>query len=277
MRVEPKSLYLILLMNNILEQICKNKKVEIELLKKKCSLKSLKKLVSDKIIKREFRKKLIYSSVNKKNFIIGEIKKASPSAGKIVINYHPLEIAKIYEKAGVNAISILTESKYFLGEIDHLSLCKQNTKIPILRKDFIIDEYQIYESKVYQADVILLIVSVLSDDQLKNFVKIANDLNLDCIIETHNEQEIKRAVKLNYPIIGINNRNLKNLKTNINNSLNLFTSISKDYTVIAESGIKSSSDINMYNEFGIFNFLIGESILRSDNYTTAIEKLLNNG
>ncbi|MDC6448508.1 indole-3-glycerol phosphate synthase TrpC, partial [Alphaproteobacteria bacterium] len=185
--------------------------------------------------------------------------------------------AKIYEKAGAKAISILTETKYFKGEIDHLSLLKKNTQVPILRKDFIIDEYQIYESKVYQADIILLIVSVLSNDQLRNYLEIANDLNLDCIIETHNEKEIKRAVKLNYPIIGINNRNLKNLKTDIKNSVKLFTNVSKDYTVIAESGIKSSSDIEMYNEIGIYNFLVGESILRSNNYANFIKKLLNNG
>ena len=264
-------------MYNILEKICEDKKIEIELLKKKCSLNSLKKLVSDKITKREFKNKVIESNKDKKNFIIGEIKKASPSAGQIIENYDPLEIAKIYEKAGAQAISILTEDKYFKGEIDHLSLLKKNTQIPILRKDFIIDEYQIYESKVYQADVILLIVSVLSDDQLRKFIEIANDLKLDCIIETHDEQEIKRAIKLNYPIIGINNRNLKNLTTDVNNSVNLFTSVSKDYSVIAESGIKSSSDIKMYNELGIFNFLIGESILRSNDYTTFIKKLLNNG
>jgi indole-3-glycerol phosphate synthase len=158
-----------------------------------------------------------------------------------------------------------------------LSYIKQNTNIPILRKDFIIDEYQIYESKVYQADVILLIVSILSDDELKKFLKIANELNLDCIIETHDENEIKRALKLDYPILGINNRNLKNLKTDLNNSVSLFTSISKDYTVIAESGIKTAEDINMYNDLGIFNFLIGESILRSKDYATFIKKLLNNG
>jgi len=257
-------------MYNILEKICEDKKIEIELLKKKCSLNSLKKLVSDKITKREFKNKVIESNKDKKNFIIGEIKKASPSAGQIIENYDPLEIAKIYEKAGAQAISILTEDKYFKGEIDHLSLLKQNTQIPILRKDFIIDEYQIYESKVYQADVILLIVSVLSDDQLRKFIEIANDLKLDCIIETHDEQEIKRAIKLNYPIIGINNRNLKNLTTDVNNSVNLFTSVSKDYSVIVESGIKTSSDIKMYNELGIFNFLIGESILRSNDYNTFI-------
>ena len=123
----------------------------------------------------------------------------------------------------------------------------------------------------------MLIVSILNDNQLNKFLEIANDLNLDCIIETHDESEIKRALKLNYPILGINNRNLKNLKTDINNSADLFRSISKDYTVIAESGIKSSADIKMYNDLGIFNFLIGESILRSNDYSTFIKKLLNHG
>ena len=264
-------------MHNILKKICEDKRLEIEILKKKCSLNSLKKLISDEINKRDFKNVIIKSSLEKRNYIIGEIKKASPSAGEIIHNYEPIEISKIYERAGVKALSVLTEKNYFKGEIDHLSYVKQNTNIPILRKDFIIDEYQIYESKVYQADVILLIVSVLSDDELKKFLKIANELNLDCIIETHDENEIKRALKLDYPILGINNRNLKNLKTDLNNSVSLFTSISKDYTVIAESGIKTSEDISMYNDLGIFNFLIGESILRSKNYATFIKKLLNHG
>jgi len=264
-------------MANILEKICKDKKIEIEQTKKKCSLNSLKKLISDKIIKRSLRKALTLNNLNKTNFIIGEIKKASPSAGEIIDNYNPIEIAKIYEESGVKAISILTEQAYFKGNIDHLSLIKKNTNLPILRKDFIIDEYQIYESKVYQADAILLIVSILSDNKLKKYLEIAEDLKLDCIIETHDEEEVRRALKLKYPIIGINNRNLKNLKTNISNSANLFTNISKDYTVIAESGIKSANDIKMYNDLGIFNFLIGESILRSKNYNSFIKNLLSYG
>ena len=115
------------------------------------------------------RKALALNNLNKTNFIIGEIKKASPSAGEIIDNYNPIEIAKIYEESGVKAISILTEQAYFKGNIDHLSLIKKNTNLPILRKDFIIDEYQIYESKVYQADAILLIVSILSDNKLKKY------------------------------------------------------------------------------------------------------------
>ncbi|MFL2543096.1 MAG: indole-3-glycerol phosphate synthase TrpC [Alphaproteobacteria bacterium] len=264
-------------MSNILKKICEDKAKEIEILKNKCSLNTLTKLISDRIEKRDFKNVIQKSAKNKNNFFIGEIKKESPSGGQIIKEYNPIKIAKIYEKAGIGAISILTESNFFSGEIDHLSLIKQNTTIPILRKDFIIDKYQIYESKVYQADIILLIVSILSDNQLNEFLEISKELKLDVIIETHNEEEIKRALKLNYPIIGINNRNLKNLKTDVNNSINLFTSISKDFTVIAESGIKSSSDIKMYNELGIFNFLIGESILRSHDYAVFIKKLLNNG
>ena len=264
-------------MTDILKKICLDKSKEIEILKNKCSLNTLKKLVSDKIEKRDFKNTAIESVINKNNLIIGEIKKSSPSAGQIIKEYHPEEIAKTYERAGIGAISILTENNYFNGEIDHLSLIKKNTRIPILRKDFIIDEYQLYESKVYQADVVLLIVSILNDDQLIKFIEISNDLNLDCIIEAHNEEEIKRALKLKYPIIGINNRNLKNLKTDVKNTINLFTNISKDYTVIAESGIKSSLDIKMYNDLGIFNFLIGESILKSKNYSSFINKILNNG
>ncbi len=262
-------------MVNFLKKICENKKIEIEQTKKKCSLNSLKKLISEKIDKRSFREAIVQNNLIKSNFIIGEIKKASPSAGEIIYNYNPAEIAKIYQKSGVKGISILTEQTYFKGSIDHLSLIKQNTNIPILRKDFIIDEYQIYESKVYQADAILLIVTVLSDDQLKKYIEIASDLKLDCIIETHDEEEIQRALKLKYPIIGINNRNLKNLKTNIINSANLFTNISKDYTVIAESGIKSGDDIKMYNDLGIFSFLIGEAILRSKDYNSFIKNLLS--
>ncbi len=264
-------------MSNILKKICEDKSKEIEITKNKCSLKTLKKLISDNIEKRNFKNAAIESVKNKNNLMIGEIKQSSPSAGKIIKEYNPLEIAKTYEKSGIGAISILTETNYFGGEIDHLSLIKKNTKIPILRKDFIIDEYQIYESKVYQADIILLIVSILNDDKLRYFLDIAQELNLDVIIETHDSEEVQRAIKLDYPIIGINNRNLKNLKTDINNSANLFTSISKDFTVIAESGIKSSSDIAMYNKLGIFNFLIGESILRSNDYSAFIKGLLNNG
>lgn len=260
-------------MNNLLTDICNRKKKEIEALKLKCSLKSLQKLIGNKQ-NREFKKILKESQKNEKNNIIAEIKQSSPSAGEIIKDYYPEDIAVKYEKAGAGAISILTEKNFFKGSIDHLSLINSKTNIPILRKDFIIDPYQIYESKVYKADSILLIMSILEDNEIKEYIKIANDIGLDCIIETHTLDEINRALKINYPIIGINNRNLDNLSVNINNTLDMINKIPKSFTVIGESGIKSNENIKKYNDYGVYNFLIGETILRSSNYDSMIKKLL---
>ena len=263
-------------MINILKEICDNKSKELEETKNKCSFRTLEKLISSKLDKRPFKEKLINSQKNKQNFIIGEIKKQSPSAGEIVKDYIPEDIAIIYEKSGIGALSILTESKFFLGNIDHISLVKKKTNLPILRKDFIIDKYQILESKIYQADCILLILSILSDDQAIDFISFANELKLDCIIEVHDAEELKRAIKLDYPVIGINNRNLKSLDVNLDNSINLNKNLTKDFVLIAESGIKSPNDIKKFNLTGIYNFLIGESLLKSNDKEKKIEELLLN-
>ena len=260
-------------MNNLLTDICNKKKNEIEALKLKCSLKSLQKLLGNKQ-NREFKKLLKDSQQKEKSNIIAEIKQSSPSAGEIIKDYYPEAIAVKYEKAGAGAISILTEKNFFKGNIDHLSLINSKTNIPILRKDFIIDPYQIYESKVYKADSILLIMSILEDNEIKEYIKIANDIGLDCIIEAHTLDEINRALKIDYPIIGINNRNLDNLSVNINNTLDMINQIPKNFTVIGESGIKSNENIKKYNDHGVYNFLIGETILRSSNYDLMIKKLL---
>ena len=260
-------------MNSLLTDICNRKKKEIEALKLKCSLKSLQKLLGNKQ-NREFKKLLKDSQQKEKSNIIAEIKQSSPSAGEIIKDYYPEDIAVKYEKAGAGAISILTEKKFFKGSIDHLSLINSKTNIPILRKDFIIDPYQIYESKVYKADSILLIMSILEDNEIKEYIKIANDIGIDCIIETHTLDEINRALKIDYPIIGINNRNLDNLSLNINNTLDMINKIPKSFTVIGESGIKSNENIKKYNDYGVYNFLIGETILRSSNYDSIIKKLL---
>ena len=263
-------------MSNILQEICEATSRELEETKKRCSFKTLEKLISSKLQKRDFKEKLISAQKNKKNFIIGEVKKQSPSAGEIIKEYIPEDIAIIYERSGIGAISILTETNYFLGNIDHLSLVKKNTNLPVLRKDFIIDRYQILESKIYQADCILLILSVLSDEQAIDFINYAKELKLDCIIEVHDEVELKRAIKLDYPIIGINNRNLKSLEVNLNNSINLNENLTNDYVLIAESGIKTSDDIKKFNSSGIYNFLIGESLLKSNDKEKIIGELLLN-
>ena len=260
-------------MKDILVKICKKKKEEIEYKKNKCSIKTLKKLLPIKK-NRGFKNLLSTSQINKKNNIIAEIKKKSPSAGEIITNYKPEEIAVQYEQSGVGAISILTENNFFGGNIDHLSSIHNTIKIPILRKDFIIDEYQIYESKVYKADAILLILAILTNDQIKDYISIAKEIGIDCLIEVHSISELERAIKINYPIIGINNRNLKNLSIDTNNTLKLIKQIPKKFIIVGESGIKNKEDITHYNDQNIFNFLIGESILKSTNIDEKIKELL---
>jgi len=261
-------------MNELLKEICKKKKDELELIKSKCSLKTLEKLLPQKS-NRGFKKILNDSQKNKNINIIAEIKKASPSAGEIIIEYFPEEIAVQYEKSGAGAISILTESSFFKGNIDHLSIVSNKTNIPLLRKDFIIDEYQILESKIYKADAILLITSILNDKQIIKFIKIADEIGLDCIIEAHSEIELQRVINIEHPIIGINNRNLNNLSIDTENTLKLIKKIPNDFTIVGESGIKKFQDIKLYNNAGVYNFLIGESILTSKNIQKKFDELLN--
>ena len=261
-------------MKNILKRICNDKKKELEITKSKCSLNSLMKLLPEKKNKK-FKDLIIESQKNKSNNIIAEIKKSSPSAGELIKDYHPENIAYQYEKSNAGSISILTESNYFKGSIDHISLIRNVTNLPILRKDFIIDIYQIYESKVYKADAILLITTILNDKQIKECINTANELGLDCIIETHSLDEINRAIKIGYPVIGINNRNLDNLSININNTLNLIKNVPKEFNIIGESGIKTYCDIKSYNQAGVYNFLIGETILKANNIENKFKELLN--
>ena len=259
-------------MTNILNTIYKQKNIELIEEKKRCSYESLKKLLNNNK-KRNFKELLINAQTENNNNIIAEIKKASPSAGVIIEDYEPENLAIKYEQSGVGAISILTEKKFFKGNLDHLSLVHKNSKLPILRKDFIFDSYQILQSKVYNADAILLIVSILSDDQIKDFIDIANNCNLDCIVEIHTNEEFERAMKIGYPIIGINNRNLKTLEIDENNILSLASNFHKEFTIVAESGIKNHDQIKKYNDVGVFNFLIGESILKSINISNKIKEL----
>ena len=259
-------------MTNILNLICNQKNIELVEEKRRCSYQSLEKLL-DKKKKRNFKELLMNSQIEINNNIIAEFKIESPSAGIIFEDYFPENIAMKYEQSGVGAISILTEKNFFKGHLDHLSIIHENSKLPILRKDFIIDKYQILQSKIYHADAILLIVSILSDNQIKEFIEIAENCNLDCLIETHTNDELERAMKIGYPIIGINNRNLETLKVNDDNTFNLVSNFPKEFTIVAESGIKTHDQINKYNDAGIFNFLIGESILKSNNINNKIKEL----
>ena len=205
-------------------------------------------------------------SLKSKDFaFICEIKKASPSKGIIVDDFPYTDIAQEYEKAGAAAISVLTEPHFFKGNDKFLNDVAEIVNIPVLRKDFIIDEYQIYQAKNIGADAILLICAILDEKTLKTFFNTATKLKLSCLVETHNEDEIKKALNSGAKIIGINNRDLKNFKVDINTSLKLKKYIPKDKIIISESGIKTAEDIKILKQSGFKGALIGESMMLSKN------------
>ena len=245
----------------ILNNIVKNtreklvhKKIKIPLEKIKLELDSLK------LPKGAFKENL----VNKDQAIIAEIKKASPSAGIISESFNPVEKAKEYEAFGASALSILTEEDFFQGSSQFLMDVKAVSELPIIRKDFMIDKYQIYEAKLMGADCILLIVSVLSDDEITQFVELADSLELDYLIEVHDEDELKRVEHFENAIIGVNNRDLKTFEVDLNNSVNLKRAFTGKNLFVAESGIKNQSDIDLLKEHDIHVFLIGESLMKGD-------------
>ncbi len=199
---------------------------------------------------------------SKDEAIIAEIKKASPSAGVIEEDFNPVKKAIEYEAFGASALSILTEEDFFLGSVDNLKEVKKITSLPILRKDFMIDEYQLYESKLIGADCILLIASILSDQQMEDFVNISIMLELDYLIEVHDENELKRVEHFEDALIGVNNRNLKTFEVDLDNSVRLRDLFKQKNIFIAESGIKTREDMNYLKLNNIKVFLIGESLMR---------------
>ena len=246
---------------NILDEIVANTKAKVSIAKEKVSLDDLASTIHlNKIIKSKFKASL----KDKEQAIIAEIKKASPSAGVISENFDPVTKAKEYEAFGASALSILTEEDYFLGSTQYLKDVKKISKLPILRKDFIVDIYQIYESKFIGSDCILLIASILSDEELNDFTQLADTLGLDYIIEVHNEDELKRVQDFSEAIIGVNNRDLKSFTVDIENSIRLKQLFNQDNLFVAESGIKGQSDINKLLQHGINIFLIGESLMKGD-------------
>ena len=250
---------------NILDEIVAKTKSKLEEKKQVLSLEELSsKIDSENLKETNFKKSLL----NKAEAIIAEIKKASPSAGIISDNFDPVLKSKEYESFGASALSILTEEDYFLGNIQYLMDVKAITSLPILRKDFIVDEYQIYESKLIGADCILLIASILNDEELKNFSEIAERLMLDYIIEVHDKEELQRVQNFSNAIIGVNNRNLKTFDVDINNSVELKKIFEGENIFIAESGIKSKKDIEYLQQHNINVFLIGESLMKGDFFET---------
>jgi len=208
--------------------------------------------------------------------LIAEVKKASPSRGVIRPDFDPVEIAKTYTSNGAAAISVLTEAKHFQGSLDHLKDIKKalSNKLPLLRKDFIVDPYQIYESRAYGADSLLLIVAILKLEKLRELLRISHELNMSCLVEVHNEAEVEIALKSQAKIIGINNRDLNTFDVDLATTEQLRPLIPPDRIVVSESGIKERTDIEKLKRLGVDSVLIGESLMSAPDIAARMKELL---
>ncbi len=250
---------------NILEKIIKNKEKKIDLLKKSLSIENLKIKIDENKSFIDFKEKIKNNENNNKISIIAEIKKASPSAGLIIDDYDPVGIAEIYNKNNATCLSVLTEEDFFLGNLLHISKIKQKINLPILCKDFFIDRFQIYLAKSYGADAILIILAGVSDEIANILYDEALKLNMSVIVEVHTVEEANRALKFKDALIGINNRNLRTLKTEINTTYDIHNVLQKHAgPLISESGIKNKEELlEIKNRTNIKTFLIGESLLKN--------------
>ena len=250
---------------NILEKIIKKKIEKVDILKKSIDLKSLDELINKNQTYINFKKKIEDNVNNNKISIIAEIKKASPSAGIIIDNYNPVEIAKVYNNNKVTCLSVLTEEDFFLGNLIHVSKIKDKIKLPILCKDFFIDKFQIPLAKSYGADAILIILAGVSDELANELYEEALKFDMSVIVEVHTVEEAKKALNFKEALIGINNRNLKTLETNINTTYDIHEIlINHSGPLISESGIKTKEELlSLKDKTKIKTFLIGESLLKN--------------
>lgn len=257
-------------MPNILDTIAESTKIRVSKQKELVSLEQIK----DEAKQLPLLDYPFYKTLEKEGIsFICECKQASPSKGQIVEDFPYLEIAKEYEKAGASAISVLTEPKWFKGELDYLKSISEEISIPCLRKDFTVDEYMIYEARVYGASAVLLIVSILTDEQLRNYIQITESLGMDALVECHDEEEVIRAKAAGSKIIGVNNRNLKNFTVDSTNCLRLRVQVGKDCLFVAESGIKHHEDIEQLKQASVDAALIGETMMLAQDKSKMLKEL----
>lgn len=252
----------------ILEKIVDQKKIDLEIRKKELNIEDIKKAIAGANETPSF-----YEALKKEGLsIIGEVKKASPSKGIIKADFHPLELGKKYESC-VDAVSVLTEEKFFLGSPEYLKEVSGNISLPTLRKDFIIDDYQIYEAKYLGASAILLICAILDVDTLKKFRELGESLGLDSLVECHTEEEVEMALESGAKIIGINNRNLKTFKIELETTVRLAKLVSEDKVLVSESGIHTGADIEKIKGCGVDAVLVGESFMVSEDMAGKAKEL----
>jgi len=259
-------------MNSYLDKIIEQTASAVEIDKQKIPLQELKSYLSDLNETKGFFKSIKARHDDGLVSVIAEIKRASPSQGLIRENFNPKDIAQSYQASQATCLSVLTDAPFFQGCLEDLSSVREVVDLPLLRKDFIVDEYQIYQSRFYGADCILLIASVLSDIQLKEFKEIAQELNLDVLVEVHDRPEMDRAKDLGFSLIGINNRDLKTFKVNLETTINLSEDL-QDKIIVSESGIKTKEDVKKILSSGTKTFLVGESFMRASDPGEELKKL----
>ncbi len=259
----------------ILDKIVEVKKQEVVAAKTAMSLAELQSRVGDvEDVPRGFAHALRTANESGWTALITEVKKGSPSKGIIREDFDPIEIAEIYQDSGATCLSVLTDEQFFYGHLRYLGLIREQVSLPLLRKDFICDPYQIVEARVYGADAVLLIAAMLSVDELIAFSGIARDLNLDVLIEVHNEEELEAALQTDCELIGINNRNLKTFETDLGTTARLAKMIPSERLIVAESGISNRADIETLQQAGAGAFLVGESLMREDDIGGKLQELL---
>lgn len=241
----------------MLDRIITDKRGEVEQRKQRFPLTVLQETIAERQTPLDFAGALRGDGTR----LIAEVKRASPSRGLLCPEFDPVKLAKTYAANGAAAISVLTEEKYFQGSLDHLAAIRKEVKLPLLRKDFIFDHYQVYESRAYGADALLLIVAILDQGQLGELLSLSHNLGMDCLVEVHNEAEVARALDSGAEVIGINNRDLKTFKVDIKTTRRLRPLIPAGYTVVSESGIRSGENVAELKGWGINAILVGETLV----------------
>ncbi|MBD3425840.1 MAG: indole-3-glycerol phosphate synthase TrpC [Candidatus Omnitrophica bacterium] len=255
----------------ILSKIIEEKRREIDRSQKQVPLNELKDKASSMYTKSMFRK-----SISRRGHInlIAEIKRSSPSKGIIRQDFDPLRIALAYQASGASAISVLTDERFFDGKLEYLKLVKERVTIPVLRKDFIIDEYQIYETLVSGADALLLIAQILTQEELTRYLAFTRELGMDALVEVHNEEDVEKALASNAAIIGINNRDLSDFNVDISNTQRLIRLIPETKVIVSESGIETYEQVMFLKSLGVNCVLIGETFMRAENIGQKVRELI---
>ena len=259
-------------MTTTLDEIVAHKRTVLQERKKAMPLPILEAKAAGQQAPRGFKAAL--QAVHGRHALIAELKKASPSAGQIREDFDIPKLARAYVNGGAACLSVLTEDKFFDGRDEYLQMARQAVHLPALRKDFIVDPYQITESRALGADAVLLILAILNSYEARDLEMMARDLGMDVLIEVHDEAELEQALRLKSPLIGINNRNLKTMETDIATTEKLAKMVPKDRMVISESGLKRRSDLDRLKAAGASGFLVGESLMREDDLATATRKLV---